>query len=295
VSRARRLQVALGLNLALVVVQAVFGVVAHSLGLLADAGHNLVDVGAVGLSLFAVGLAARPATARRTFGYHRSTVLAAQANGVAILLVTALIMYEGVRRLIHPTVVHPGIVIPVAAAALVVNLLAALVLDDHSHDLNVRSALLHMVADAVTSAGVVVAGVVIAVTGGTYWLDPLVSMLIGVVIAVQAWKLLGATTSVLLEGTPEGVDPESLVQAMVAVDGVESVHDLHTWSLSSEVRALSAHVVLEGAPSLVEAQERTDHVRRMLSAEFGFSHTTLEPEASHCRPDHDADCTMDGR
>ncbi|MEI8238039.1 MAG: cation diffusion facilitator family transporter [Actinomycetota bacterium] len=291
-TRSRRLQYALALNLGLVVLQAIFGVIAHSLGLLADAGHNLVDVAAVGLSLFAVRLVVRPATTRRTFGYHRSTVLAAQVNGIAILAVTALIMYEGVRRLIHPTVVHPGIVIPVATAALVVNLLAALVLHDHSHDLNVRSALLHMVADAVTSAGVVLAGVIIAVTHGTYWLDPLVSMLIGVVIAVQAFKLLGDTTAVLLEGTPDGIEPAMIVQAMLAVDGVDSVHDLHTWSLSSEVHAISAHVVLAGAPTLMEAQERTDKVRRMLSAEFGFSHTTLEPEAAHCRPDHDRDCTM---
>jgi cobalt-zinc-cadmium efflux system protein len=105
----------------------------------------------------------------------------------------------------------------------------------------------------------------------------------------------GCTTAVLLEGTPDGIDPDVIVQAIVAVDGVESVHDLHTWSLSSEVHALSAHVVLAGAPTLIEAQERTDTVRRMLCNELGFSHTTLEPEAAHCRPDHDRDCTMDGR
>jgi cobalt-zinc-cadmium efflux system protein len=268
--RSRRLRIALGLNAILVVVQVAFGIAAHSIGLVADAGHNLTDVAAVMLAIFAVHLTGRPNNDRRSFGYHRSTILAAQANAAALLLVSALIVYEAIRRLLHPQDIHAGPVIVVAVAATMINLLAARVLEDHSHDLNMRAALLHMSADALTSAGVAVAAIVIATTGGNDWLDPAVSVVID-------------------------VDPAELVAAMTSVPGVEAVHDLHTWSLSSDYRALSAHIVLEGEPSLAAAQQTTDAVKRVIASRFGIAHTTLEPEARHCDPDELDPCRSEPR
>jgi cobalt-zinc-cadmium efflux system protein len=283
-SRSQRLRVAWTLNIALVVAQVIAGIGAHSVGLIADAGHNLTDVAALTLSLIAVHFVGRPGDDRRSFGYHRGTILAAQANAAALLVVTVLIVYEAIHRLIHPQTVHAGPVIVVAVAATVVNLVAARFLDDHSHDLNMRGALLHMTADALTSAGVAVAAAIIAITGGHNWLDPAFSLVIAVVIAARAVQLLGATTSVLLESTPSDVEPSELIAAMTAVPGVEAVHDLHIWSLSSEYRALSAHVVLDGEPSLADAQRTSDAVKRMVADRFGISHATLEAEAVLCDP-----------
>ena len=275
--RSQRLKVAWALNAALVVAQVAVGFGAHSVGLIADAGHNLTDVAALTLAIVAVRLLGRRGDDRRSFGYHRGTILAAQANAAALLVVTVLIVYEAVRRLMP--------VIVVAIAATLINVLAARILDDHSHDLNMRGALLHMTSDALTSAGVAGAAIVIAATGGNNWLDPAVSLVIACVIAFRAVQLLGATTNVLLEATPSDVEPAKLVAAMIAVAGVEAVHDLHTWSLSSDYRALSAHVVLEGEPSLADAQRTTDEVKRVVASQFGISHTTLEPEADPCTED----------
>ena len=294
-SRSLRLRLALGLNVALVAAQVVAGIAAHSIGLVADAGHNLADVAAVTLAIFAVHLAGRPSDDRRSFGFHRGTILAAQANAAALLVVMALIVYEAVNRFLHPHDINAGAVIVVASAATLINLLAARVLDDHSHDLNMRAARLHMTSDALTSASVAVAAIVIAATGGNDWLDPVVSLVIALVIGLRAVQLLGAATNVLLEATPADVDPSALVAAMTAVAGVEAVHDLHTWSLSSEYRALSAHVVLEGEPSLAQAQRICDDVKQIVGSRFGISHATLEPEAQHCAPHAVDPCVADPR
>jgi cobalt-zinc-cadmium efflux system protein len=285
-NRQRRLMIALGVNVVLVVTQVVFGVGAHSLGLLADAAHNLTDVAAVGLSLFAVRLTLRAPTARRSFGYHRSTILAAQANAAGLLVMTAFILVEGVRHLLHASLVHGGVVAIVGGVALVLNLLAARLLHDRSHDLNMRSALLHMLGDALASAGVLVAGVVIFVQGGDYWLDPLVSIVIGLVIGYQAIRLFGDTTDVLLESTPAGLDLAALATAIQAADGVESVHDLHVWSLSSDIHALSAHVIVDGHPTLEEAQLVGERIKTAVRDSFHIEHATIELECEAC---HDGD------
>jgi cobalt-zinc-cadmium efflux system protein len=293
-TRERRLVLAIGLNGLIVVVQVVAGIAAGSLGLLADAGHNLADVAAVVISLVALRLSRRPATPRRSFGWHRSTILAAQANAVAILVVTALVGIEAVQRLLSPEPVDGGLVIAAAALGLVANTAAALVLHgDRGHDLNIRSAVLHTVSDAAASAGVLVAGLVIALAGGWYWLDPLVSLALAGVIAARGVRLLGETASVLLESAPPGLDAAGLAAAMAGVDGVESVHDLHVWSLSSELHALAAHLVLEGHPSLEEAQVVGDRVRRRLSANHAIAHATLELECEACADPEDDPCGMD--
>ncbi|MGI8777958.1 MAG: cation diffusion facilitator family transporter [Acidimicrobiales bacterium] len=308
--RSRRLRLALGLNGVIVVVQIVLGIAAHSLGLLADAGHNLTDVAAVAASLVAVRWALRRPTTQRSFGYHRGTILAALFNAASILAITVFIFYEGVVRLLDPEPVSGGIVVVVAGIAAVVNTMAALAVREHSHgdahgggghgaaggdagaDLNMRSAMLHLVSDALASLGVAIAGAVILVTGGNFWVDPAVSLGIGALIAWQAWRLMRQAAEVLLESTPTGLDSEVLQQAMASVDGVETVHDLHVWSLSSEVRALSAHLVLAGHPSLEEAQLVGTAVKRAISRPFAIVHATLELECESC-VDDGAWCAMD--
>jgi cobalt-zinc-cadmium efflux system protein len=283
VRRESRLRLALGFNIVIVVVQVVFGIVAHSLGLLADAGHNLTDVLAVVLSLIAVRWARRRPTGQRSFGHHRATILAAQANAFLILGATVLITYEGLRRLLHPAAVNGRIVIVVALIAAAGNLAAAVALrEPHGHDLNMRSAFLHMAGDAASSFGVAVAGAIMLLTKGNYWLDPLVSIGIGAIIAYHAWKLLRSTNEVLLESTPAGLDIAELTAVINGVDGVEHVHDLHVWSLSSEVRALSAHVVLDGHPSLEEAQVVATAIKSTIGPQFSIAHATLELECESC-------------
>ena len=308
--RERRLRIALGLNLVIVVVQIVVGIIAASLGLLADAAHNVTDVAAIIVSLIAVRLVRRRANASRSFGYHRGTILAAQANAASILIVCVLVGFEGVRRLLDPQPVKGGLVLVVALVAAAANFGAAAALGgaghahagdgDHgtddeggdSHDLNMRSALLHMLSDGAVSLGVALAGLVILLTGGWYWLDPAVSLLISAVIGGQGWRLLRSTADVLLESTPAGLDVDSLSGAMAAVDGVESVHDLHVWTLSSDVRALSAHVVLDGHPSLEEAQVVGARVKSIIGGRFRISHATLELECEACGTPDDF-CTID--
>lgn len=281
--RESRLRLALGFNIVIVVVQVVFGVVAHSLGLLADAGHNLTDVLAVVLSLIAVRWARRRPTDQRSFGHHRATILAAQANAFLILGATVLITYEGVRRLLHTSAVNGGIVITVALFAAAGNLAAAVALrEPHGHDLNMRSAFLHMAGDAAASFGVAIAGLIMLLTKGNYWLDPLVSIGIGAIIAYHAWKLLRSTNEVLLESTPAGLDIAELTAVINGMEGVEHVHDLHVWSLSSDVRALSAHVVLDGHPSLEEAQVVATAIKSTIGPKFSIAHATLELECESC-------------
>jgi len=293
VLREARLRVVLVMNLAVVIGQVVAGVAAHSLGLLADAGHNLADVVAVVTSLVAVRLARRPPTAGRSFGYHRSTILAAQANAAGVLIVTVLLTVEGSRRLVSTPHVTGSIVLGAALAGAVINGAAALLLREHgAHDLNMRSAMLHLTGDAAASLGVAAAGAVIVITGGWWRLDPIASLVIAAVIAWQAWRLLRATADVLLESTPLGLDPARLAAAIVAVDGVDAVHDVHAWSLSSEVRALSAHVVLSGHPTLEEAQVVGERVKRAVSAPFSIAHTTLELECEPCE-EGDPGCEME--
>jgi cobalt-zinc-cadmium efflux system protein len=292
-TRERRLSLTLVLNAALVAGQVVFGLVAHSLGLLSDAGHNLTDVAAVVTSLVAVRWARRAPTAERSYGYHRGTILAALVNAASILAITVFIVWEGVRRLRHPEAVEGGVVVVVALVAFAVNAMSARLLHEHgSHDLNMRSALLHMIGDAVASLAVAIAGAVILVTGSYFWLDPVASMAVALLIAVEAFRLVRSAAEILLEATPRDVDLDALGGTVGSVSGVESVHDLHVWSLSAEVRALSAHLVLSGHPSLEEAQVVGERVKVAIASRFAIAHSTLELECEPCA-DGDADCVID--
>jgi cobalt-zinc-cadmium efflux system protein len=292
--RTRRLAVSLALTIGLVVVQVVVGLGARSTGLLADAGHNLTDLGALGLSLVAVRLALRPASPERSFGNHRATILAALGNAVLIAGVTVLIVVGAVHRLAHPEPTRAGIVAVVAAVGLLVNAVAAWVLTERSGDLNMRSAALHMVGDALASAAVVVGALVLLAAPSATWVDPASALVVAAIIVSQAAGVLRDSVAILLESTPADVDLDDLAGAVAAVEGVGGIHDLHVWSLSSEMRVLSAHLVLTGSPTLEEAQEVGNRVKRAICGPFGIAHTTLELECAPCADVHADPCAIEG-
>ncbi len=286
-SRERRLRLAIGLNVLIVVFQIAYGLAADSLGLLSDAGHNLTDVAALALSLGAVRLARRPATESLSFGWHRVTVLAAQANATMILLLTVWIVYESIGRIIDPVPVEGGIVLIVALVAFVANTIAALIVrerpeDGHEDDLNMKSALLHLVSDAAASLGVAAAGAVMLATGGWHWLDPAASLAIALLIAWHGWKILKSSYGVLFEATPRNVRPQEIIAEIESIERVGGTHDLHVWAISHEVLALSVHVLVSGQPTLEEASIVGAEVRRRLSTRFNVAHATIELESEAC-------------
>ncbi len=291
VDRARQRRVlwqVLVANAAFMVVEAIGGLAFGSLALLADAGHMLSDVVGLGIALVAQGLATRPASVRHTFGLQRSEVLGAQANGVILVVAAGWVMFEGISRLGDaPQVEGDGLVI-VAGIGLLVNVGSAMMLmRAQGNSLNMRGALVHMIADAVGSLGAIVAGVAVLV-GDLLWVDPAVSLFIALMVAWSAWALLRDATHVLLEGAPSGLDPDDVVTLISAVPGVVSVHHLHLWSIASDTPALSAHVVLDADPRLHDAQQTGDAIRTQLEERFGVVHATLELECHWCAlpPDH---------
>jgi cobalt-zinc-cadmium efflux system protein len=285
------LAIALGLNAAFLVVEIVGGFVFSSLALLADAAHLATDVAALTIALVAQILMTRPPSGRRTFGLRRAEALGAQANAVLVLAAAAWILVAAFGRLGSPSDVNGTGLLAVAAVGLVVNTVSVAVIaraGDRAKNLNVRAALIHLVTDVASSAAVFVAAVGI-VAFGADWLDPVASIVIGLLVAWSAWGLLRDTTSVLLESAPRDVDVRDVEQALFTAPGVEAVHHLHVWEVASDLPALSAHVVLVGAPTLHDAQERGDELKAMLATRFGIAHATLELECHECdTPAHDA-------
>jgi cobalt-zinc-cadmium efflux system protein len=292
-TRSRRLVLALVVDLTLVAGEATGAVFAHSTGLVATAAHDLADAAALGLALVATRLALRPATAARSFGYHRATILAALANATAIVIVALGVVALGAYRLAHPSHVQGTLVVIVAAGGLLGNAGAALLLREHTKDLNFRAVALHFTGDAAAALGVIVAGTVILATGRFEAIDPAVALLITLLIGAEAWRLVRASLEVLLESTPPDLDVAALASAISATEGVAAVHDLHCWSLSSDVRALSAHLVLDGHPSLEQAQVVGERVKTSVGRRFGVAHTTLEMECEPCAEDAADACAVD--
>ncbi|MCL6636413.1 MAG: cation diffusion facilitator family transporter [Alicyclobacillus sp.] len=272
---AGKMQRAFWLTLLVLAAEIAAGWLAHSLALWSDAGHVLTDLGAIGLSWYTLQQAQRPANPRLTFGYHRSGILAALLNGLTLLAVTLFIVVEAYRRLQHPQPVAGGWMLAGALLSLMVNLYLALSLR-HEHDLNVRSAVLHMVGDAAASAAVVVAALAMSVTGW-YALDPLLSAGIAVLIAWGAWRVLRQTVHILMEGMPAGIELQQVVAAVKSVPGVHGVHDIHVWSISSGRNALSCHLVIDGNLTVRESQAILGEVEHRL-LHLGIGHVTLQAE-----------------
>lgn len=291
-SPARRLTLALIITLAFVVIEVLAGLWSNSLALLTDAAHNFTDVIALALSWVAVRLVLRPAHARRTFGYHRAGILVALINSTTLVLIALGIFYEAVQRLIAPPPVAEDVLIVVGLIAVGVNLGTAwLVHAGSDHDLNLRSAFVHLMGDVLSTIGAVLAGIGIALTGW-HVLDPLVSVLIGALILWNAWLIIRESLSILLESTPRDVNLNAVVDDLLAIDGVRGVHDLHVWSISQEVRTLSAHVLTDDVPLSRGAQIQR-RINSLLHDKYRIHHSALQLECADCGPG-DLYCDLNG-
>src|SRR6266571_3636540 len=286
----RRMVFSIGLTVAFVLVETAAGFFSHSLALLSDAGHNFADALALLLAWYALGAARRPANASRTFGYHRVGILAALANAITLVVIALLIFWEAFQRLRAPALVQSGLMIGVAAAALLMNTIISLWLrGEAKHDLNVRSAYLHMVGDALSSLGVVAAGVMIAITGSTI-ADPAVSLMIGALILWSSGGILTEAITVLLEAAPSSLDMAALEEEIQSVSGVLDVHDLHVWSVATGIVACSCHILV-AEQSVRSGQQVLRAVAELLEHRFGITHTTVQVEVEGCEP-NDMYCTM---
>jgi cobalt-zinc-cadmium efflux system protein len=277
--RSATLKVAFALTCVVLVVELAGGLASHSLALLSDAGHVLTDVFALGLAWFAVAQAQRPADLRRSYGYHRVSILAALINAVTLIVIVIVIAFEAARRLANPEPVQPGIVIAAALVGIAINSFIVIGLRRETRNLNLRAALAHVVGDLAVSAGVVLAGAIILLTG---WLaiDPLLSIAIAVLIAWGAWRIVRETLNLLMEGTPREINLAAVTSEITGTALISSMHDLHVWALSSEETALSVHVVVDDCP-LGEAEHVVRDLERRLCDRFAIGHTTIQVESCH--------------
>lgn len=264
----------MGLALLYMVAEIAGGLAANSLALLADAGHMLTDVAALGLSLFAIWISRRPATVRRTYGYHRVEILAALANGATLIVISVLIVAEAYRRWAQPPEVRGGLMLAVAGGGLLVNLISLAVLHgDRNESLNIRGAWLHVLTDTLGSVQAIVAAALIG-TLGWYWADPVASVLIGGLVVASAWGLVRESLDVLMEAVPRGLELEQVEAAIKNVNGVSAVHDLHIWTITSGFVALSVHVTV-----VPECDDGVLwRIRSTLGERFGITHSTIQVE-----------------
>ena len=281
---AKVLRVSLGVTLLYIVLLLVAGLEARSLALLSEAGHNVSDFLALLLSLVAVYIEARPASATKTYGYQRAGVLVAFINSLTLVVLSFWIFYEAFRRLQTPVRVQGELMAAVAAAGVVMNGIIALLLWRSSHDVNIRSAFLHMLGDTLSTAAVIAGGWVIASTG-QQWIDPALSVGIAVLVLWSSFGIMRETLNILLEGTPRGMRLEILAAAVRDVPGVNDVHDLHVWSLGSHSHAFSCHISIADIPP--SASERIlRQVQERLRERFAIHHTTIQFEHVLCDVTH---------
>jgi cobalt-zinc-cadmium efflux system protein len=280
----RNLLFAVALTAVVLVIEVIGGVLSGSLALISDAAHVFTDLISLGLSLGAFLLAARPVSKERTFGWHRAEVFAALLNGILLLLISLGLLYESIHRLQNPPEVHLGSMLVVAIAGLIANLVIALRLRGHAHgDLNIRSAYLHVLADLGGSVGVVVAAAIMLPTKW-YLADPIISLLITVAILVGSFRLLRQTAHILLEGVPADLDFEAVAESVRSVPGVLGIHDLHIWTICSNLLALSVHATVGDLPA-DERDRIVCEINERLSTRFDIAETTVQTESVPCRTD----------
>lgn len=271
----RAFAIGIALNVGFVVAEFFYGRLSHSLALVADAGHNLSDVLSLLLAWGALLLSKRLPTERRTYGFRRSSILASLVNAVALLLTVGAIAWEAIRRLSNPEPVGELTVIWVAAVGILINGITALLfMSGRKHDLNIKGAFLHMAADAAVSLGVVVAGVVILYTG-SYWLDPVISLVVMAVVLVSTWGLLRDSLNLALDAVPEGIELPFVEEYLRALPNVADVHDLHIWGMSTTEAALTAHLLIPNATGEDSLLSRICHE---LHDQFGIEHATIQIE-----------------
>jgi len=273
--RTGRLKLALALTFVYMFAEGIGGWLTNSLALIADAGHMLTDVAALSLTLGAIWFGSRPATAKKTFGYYRLEILAAFINGIALVLLSIWVIYEAIQRWQSPPAINGSQLAVIAGGGLIVNIVAAKLLHSgHKHDLNVRGAWLHVMGDLLGSVTAIVAGVLI-VAFGWLWADPVCSVLISLIIIFGSWRLIMESVNVLLEGTPAHISLASVENTILETDGVAGVHDLHVWTISSGIEALSAHISHDES---VVHSELLVKVRERLHGQFGIDHLTIQME-----------------
>lgn len=277
VESTRGLKLALGIVIVMMVVEVVGGLLSNSLALLGDAGHMLVDALALTLSLIALSLARRPATATRTYGFHRAEIMAALINGAILAIVAAFIFYKAYQRFHNPPEIHSGLMLVVAVLGLIANIAGMFLLRRTRHvSLNIRAAFFHILGDTISSVGVIAAGIIIALTGWTY-ADPIIAIVIGIIILIGAIQLLRESSDILLEAVPKHIEMDKVIQMIKNVEGVDGIHDLHIWTITSGIYAMSAHVlVLDRMVS--HTREILDTINRELAEHFNITHTTLQLE-----------------
>ncbi len=270
-----RLSVAFWTQLGFFVVELVGGILTNSLALLADAGHMLSDVGALGLSLLALLWTAKPPTRQKTFGYHRLEILVALVNGLALWAMAACIFYEGATRFFNPPQINSTPILIIATLGLLINLLGMYVLmPERQHNINLRSAFIHLLADSFGSFATVVAGLMIY-WRGWYWFDPLAGVIVGVMIVFSSWQLVWEAAEILLESTPRHIDLVQVQQALESHPDVQQVHDLHIWTITSGIYALSAHVSVENN---LNRDCLAWELEELLRRRFGLEHNTIQIE-----------------
>jgi cobalt-zinc-cadmium efflux system protein len=279
-----RLHLALGLNAIIIAAEFVGGWLLNSIGLMSDAGHNLVDQGSLFFALYAHILTARPASAERTFGYHRAGIVAAFLNSFILLLAAIGIAIVGIKRLLQPVPVDGSWVMAIAALSFAANLGIALLLQHGAKDdLNIRSAFWHMLGDAWVSLGVIVSGGAIMLTGWTV-LDPLVSLLVVGVILHGAWPIFKESLDVLLESTPPSISASHVAATIESLPGVNNVHDLHIWAVEPRLIMMTCHILVDGDDSAL-TNDLLHAIRAKVSADFGIKHMTIQMGTHCCHPD----------
>jgi cobalt-zinc-cadmium efflux system protein len=265
----------------ILVVEVAGGLLSNSLALLSDAGHVLADIFALSLSWYGVRQAERPASSRMTFGYHRVGVVIAVVNVITIFALALIIFYEAYRRLQQPPVVNSRLMLPVAILGLVVNLFVAFWLRrEKLGNLNVRSAFWHALGDALASVGVIIGGALMLFSGW-FWVDPIISVLIGIIIIFAAWSILKEGLRVLLEATPRRVNIAEMLSALNRIPGVKDVHDIHVWSISPELHAMSCHVLIDDL-RLSQTAGIRQKIEDLLQQKFDIKHTALQMECQQC-------------
>lgn len=271
----RAFAIGVALNVIFVVTEVVYGLSAHSLALISDAGHNLSDVLGLLLAWAAIRLGQSRPTARRTYGYRRSSILAALANAAMLLFVTGAVTWEALRRLQHPEPIVATTIMWVAAVGIVINgMTAAMFFSGRAHDVNIRGAFMHMASDALVSLGVVIAGFAIRTTG-RLWIDPIVSIAIGVIITAGTWGLLKESLNLAMDAVPSHIEPDEVQRYLAAVPGVSAVHDLHIWGMSTTETAMTVHLV---TPSAGLEDARLSSICTVMKERFAIGHCTIQLE-----------------
>ncbi len=275
----RELKFAIALTLGFFFVEVTGGIISGSLSLLGDALHMARDVASLLISLTAIKISRKPPAGQKTFGYHRYEILAAFLNGILLVGISLWIFYEGVKRFRNPVVIKGGVMLAVAAVGLAVNIVAALVLHG-SHDLNIKSAFLHVLTDTLSSAAVIIGAVVIMLTGAR-WVDPALAFAISLFILVSSWRILRESLRILLEEAPPHLSTEEILEDISSIEGVKDAHHLHIWSLCSNITALEVHILTE-AKNIQELEELKRRVKELLRKKYGIDHSTVELEWERC-------------